>query len=58
MNLLISRRCAVFLILPLLGTGLLLFPATGAALAEPKFVIKPVAEKKIAQLPGATSSGS
>lgn len=44
-------RCAVFLIFSLLGTGLLLFPAAGAALAEPKFVIKPVAEKKIAQLP-------
>ena len=52
MSLLIScRRCAAVLILSLLGTGLLLFLATGAALAEPKFVIKPVAEKKIAQLP-------
>lgn len=52
MNLLISCcRWAVLLILSLPGTGLWLFAATGAAQAEPKFVIKPVAEKKIAHLP-------
>ncbi len=37
--------------LSLLGAGVLLFPAAGAALAEPKSVITPVAEKKIAELP-------
>ncbi|HWP38148.1 MAG TPA: hypothetical protein VNL18_11400 [Gemmatimonadales bacterium] len=45
------RRPAVVLIVSLLGAALALFPAPGAALAEPKFVIRPVAEKRIAQLP-------
>ena len=41
----------LFLILSLLGTGLLLLPATVSAQADPKFIIKPVAEKKVAELP-------
>jgi len=53
MNLFISR-CpgAVVLILSFLSTGSLLSPSTGPALAaDAKFVITPVAEKKITQLP-------
>ncbi len=51
MNRLIARRCAARLILGLLGAGVLLVAAAGAARAEPKFVITPVAEKKVARLP-------
>lgn len=52
MKLLISgSRCAIILALSLSGMGLLLSPSTVAAQTEPKFVIKPVAEKKLTQLP-------
>jgi hypothetical protein len=44
-------RCAIILTLSLSGVGLLLSPSTVAAQTEPKFVIKPVAEKKLTQLP-------
>jgi hypothetical protein len=41
----------ISLALSLCGMGLLLSPSPAAAQPEPKFVIKPVAEKKLAQLP-------
>lgn len=52
MNLLIfGSQFAIILTLSLSGVGLLLSPSTVAAQTEPKFVIKPVAEKKLTQLP-------
>jgi mannose-6-phosphate isomerase-like protein (cupin superfamily) len=52
MRLLISgNQCAIILALSLCAMGSLLSPSTAAAQTEPKFVITPVAEKKLAQLP-------
>ncbi len=52
MKLLMSGgRGVIILALSLCGMGLLLSPSTVAAQTEPKFVITPVAEKKLAQLP-------
>ncbi len=52
MKLRISRaRPVMALVFSLCTTGLLTSPSPVAAQTEPKFVIKPVAEKKIKQLP-------
>lgn len=52
MKLLISGgRYVIILALSLCGMGLLLSPSKVAAQTEPKFTIKPVAEKKLKQLP-------
>ena len=49
MKLRTSRACCIALALSLCATGALLVPSTAAA--QGNFVIKPVAEKKLAQLP-------
>ncbi|SRR6266571_34418 len=46
-----SAPRVIALTLPLWATGLLMSPSTVAAQPEPKFVITPVAEKKLTQLP-------